>query len=70
MCKPAGHAALNVKLTSSAVETGYRRDRRHGGSEVGGGGGESGFLHERDGDFSRKIRIKFLKKTTEGMAQT
>lgn len=59
MCKPAGHAALNVKLTSSAVETGYRRDRRHGGSEVGGGGEKVGSYMKETGILVAKLELNF-----------
>ena len=55
MCKPAGHAALHVKLTSSAVW-----DRRPGGSEVGGGGGEKvGSYMKETGILVAKLELNF-----------
>lgn len=59
--KPAGHAALHVKLTSSVVW-----DKKNGGSEVRGE--KMGFFMKQTEN--RKIRIKSLEETTQGMAQT
>ena len=65
MCKPKAGWSRCIARKTYVISSVGEEERG-----IGSPGGENGLLYEGDGDFSRKIRIKSLEETTQGMAQT